>query len=187
MPDDDTTTDETTKTDAPEAGEKVEADAKPDANDENASESDDEQKPDDASKEGKQSKLSHEDALTALEKTRRENASWRTKFRDLEKRLEDSKTSEEVTKIVDEMKAEAAARDRALVVENVALKFNLPDDLAAVLNGESREDLEAHARVLQKYAHTESEDEGNGGLDPSESNEAFDPEALVKDWRKNRY
>jgi len=144
---------------------------------------------------GEDKKLSHEDALKALGKVRGENASWRTKYRDLEAKLAEAKTPEQVEEVVNSMKTEREADDakraeetRALVVENVALKHNLPDDLAAALKGDTREELEAHAKVLAKYAPAE-ETEGpdvSGGLTPGDEDGPFDAKAELRKIRGAR-
>lgn len=137
------------------------------------------------------SKLSHDDALKALTKTRGEAASWRTKYRELEKKLDGAKTPEEIEALVTEMKAESAAAEHALVVENVALKHKLDEDLTKILNdasaGKSREELEAHAATLAKYMPVEDEDPDlSGGLRPGSSDEEFDPYELAREARKAR-
>lgn len=128
--------------------------------------------------EGKQ-ELSHEDALKALEKTRKESAGYRSRLRDLEKRMEGLKSTDEVQSLLDEVKAENAKAERDLVAENVALKFNLPEKLAHRLSGETREEMEADAKELAEFFGLESRgNRGNpgGGLRPDSGADAdFDP------------
>lgn len=141
--------------------------------------------------EDEESKLDLDGAKKALTKVRKEAASARTKLRDLEAKLADAKTPEQVEELVSELKAANAAEAHALVVENVALKYKLPDDLAAALKGESREELEVHAKVLSKYVP--STGDGNdpdlgGGLDPTgDADGAFDPQKAAQAARANRW
>lgn len=141
--------------------------------------------------EDEESKLDLDGAKKALTKVRKEAASARTKLRDLEAKLADAKTPEQVEELVSELKAANAAEAHALVVENVALKYKLPDDLAAALKGESREELEEHAKVLSKYVPSDAggnDPDLGGGLDPSgDADGAFDPVKAAQEARKNRW
>jgi hypothetical protein len=75
-------------------------------------------------------------------------------------------------------------------VENVALKHGLPDDLTEALkafNANTRDELEAHAKVLAKYAPANEEaPELRGGLDPSTNPEDFDAKAEAQKMRQRR-
>lgn len=139
-----------------------------------------------------ESKLSHEDALAALKQTRGEAANWRTKVRELESKLAEAKTPEQIEALVNEMKVEREQAEAALVVENVALRHKLPDDLKVVLEaaarGKSREELEQHAKALAKYAPTgdEEDPELQGGLRPGSSDDSFDPVAVSRAARARR-
>ena len=123
-------------------------------------------------------KLSHEDALGALAALRKSEALMRTRLRETEDRYKDAKTPEQVHAVT-----------HALIVENVALSHNLPADLAGLLQGSTREELAAHAKVLSKYAPVApTEDpELEGGLTPGGDTEDFDPVAAARAVRKNRY
>ena len=136
------------------------------------------------------SQLDHTAALKALSKVRGENASWRTKYRELETKLGEAKTPEQVAEIVAGITADRETSERALVMENVALKHGLPDDLAAALKGNTREELEAHAKVLAKYAPVQEEtpDPENlrGGLDPDQGGDSFDAKAELAKVRRRR-
>lgn len=125
-----------------------------------------------------------------LTKANSEAANYRTKVRELEKRLEGAKSEEDIAAIREEMKTERETSERALVVENVALKFELPEELQAVLQGKTREELEAHAKVLQKFVPSPKEvepDDVSGGLDPSDKDGAFDAVAESRKARARRY
>ena len=134
--------------------------------------------------EGEESTLSPEDAVKAVAKLRKENASWRTRFRDLEGKMAEAVTPEKV----EELRAELAAEQRSLLVENVALKYDLPDELTERLSGATREELEADAKKLSKFVTKidSSADDLRGGLDPSDDDNEFDPVAIAKAHRKRR-
>lgn len=140
--------------------------------------------------ENDESSLDLDSAKKALSKVRKENAATRTKLRDMEAKFADAKTPEEVEAALADLKAANAAEAHALVVENVALKHKLPDDLAAALKGATREELEAHAAVLAKYVPAEAGDDPDlkGGLDPSgDPDGAFDPVKAARQARANRW
>lgn len=114
------------------------------------------------------------DVLRAnLTKANQEAARYRTRLREVEKALEERKTSEEVEELLNNLRTEREQAERALLIENVALKHNLPNELAELLKGETREALEEHAKVLAKYA---PKDEGvpgdlDGGLNPGNASD----------------
>lgn len=133
-------------------------------------------------------KLSREDAIAALKKTRKSEAGYRTRLRELEQKLEQAKTPEEVESLVNETKKASAEETRALLVENVALAHKLPPELADALKGATREELEAHAKVLAKFAPDDDGEPDNlrGGLDPSDTDDSFDPRAVARANRSRR-
>jgi hypothetical protein len=145
-----------------------------------------EEEAEDAEEEGEdnESSLSPEDALKAVSKLRKENAGWRKKFRDLEAKMAEAVTPEKV----EELRTELATEARNLLVENVALKHNLPPELAERLTGNTRDELEADAKKLTKFAVKvgSSADDLRGGLDPSDEEGEFDPVAIAKAHRKRR-
>lgn len=118
-----------------------------------------------------------------------EAANYRTKLREAEDKLKNAKTPEEFEAIVKEMTEQREKTEHSLVVENVALKAKLPKDLAELLAensvGKTREQIEAHALVLAKYAPVDEDEEvvPKGGLRPQTDEGAFDPKAQ---WQKNR-
>lgn len=188
----DTTSTDETKTETTEgqepgegAAEKVEETASEQVTEETTGEAE--------SKEGEESddsKLSHEDALKALAKVRREAAQKRTRLAELETKLEGAKTPEEVEAIKQELKGENATENRNLLVENVALRNNLPDELASALKGETREELEAHAKILAKFVPAEPTEDPvvRGGLEPGEGEDApFDALKIVREMRNRRF
>lgn len=135
------------------------------------------------------SDLSAEDALKALKKARKEAANYRTRLRESQERLEGAKTPEEFQAAIDELAGQNKKDTVQLIRENVQLRFGLPDDLASTLQGETREELEAQAKVISKYlAPSSTEDpELGGGLDPTTQGGHEDIVATVKRNRNSRY
>lgn len=105
-----------------------------------------------------------------LTKANQEAARYRTRLREVEKALEGRKTDEEIQALLDGLTTERETAERSLLIENVALKHKLPADLAARLVGSTREELEADALSLAKFAPQGTDDvppgDLNGGLNP---------------------
>ncbi|GAB3830188.1 hypothetical protein [Kribbella italica] len=128
-------------------------------------------------------------AQKELTKVRGEAANYRTKLRDAEAKLGQAKTPEEYEAAVNELKTANADLERQVLVNTVATKHKLPDELAAVLQGQTAEELEAHAEKLAKFAPAEEVEPENlsGGLKPGTSDTgAFDPVAASRAARKRR-
>lgn len=172
-------TDETNENKAPEQG--VESTGKAD---ESSSENEGTEK---ESGDEESETPSVEELLAERKKLRAESANYRTKLREREKQLKEAKSLDEVEALVAEMTAERESEQLSLVRENVALKYQLPEDLAGALKGDTREELEAHAKVLAKYAPA-SEPSGTprGGLDPQDRNDDGDLEEAIAQARKVR-
>lgn len=119
-------------------------------------------------------------------KLRAEAANYRTRLREAERKLADAKTPEEVEAIVNELKETRETESRDLLVENVALKFKLPEKLAARLRGNTREELEADAAELAEFARIEVDDPDdlNGGLNPKHNRDgdSDDPGKLAAEY-----
>jgi len=121
-----------------------------------------------------------------LTKANQEAAKFRTRLREVEKALEGRKTDEEIQSLLDNLTHERETAERSLLIENVALKFSLPEELASVLQGSTREELETHAATLAKFAPTTGDEQVppgdlNGGLNPGNDNDdASDPLARVR-------
>lgn len=119
-----------------------------------------------------------------LTKANQEAANYRRRLREVEKALEGRKTEDEVNDLIESLKTERESVERTLLVENVALKHSLPEELASVLKGNSREELEAHAKVLAKFAPSNGGAPGDldGGLNPGndDSDDGLDPRERVR-------
>lgn len=133
-------------------------------------------------------KLTYEELEAELGKVRSEAADRRVRAKALEDKLTNAKSPEEVEEILGKERETTQAETRKLTVENVALKFELPDALRDVLKGETREELEAHAKVLSEFAPA-GDPEGNprGGLDPNNNEGGFDPVKTAREARATRY
>ncbi|WP_432482589.1 hypothetical protein [Kineococcus esterisolvens] len=124
-------------------------------------------------------------AQRELRTARQEAANFRTKLRDAEKRLESAKTPEEVEAALAEMREENAKLARKTLVADVSRRFDLPDELAELLRGDSKEELEAHAKVLQKFAVPQEPQSLGGGLTPGEQGyESLNPRDLARKSRR---
>lgn len=143
---------------------------------------------DEKAKDEEQDSLSEEELSSALAKARKDAAKYRTRLRDVENQLSGMKSNEDVESLVESMREEREEAERALIRENVALKFGLPDKLAALLQGDDRAAIEAHAKELQEFAPSPRRSgEPRGGLDPQTDEGAFDPEAEYKAIKAARY
>jgi len=128
------------------------------------------------------------DVLRAnLTKANQEAARYRTRLREVEAALAERKTPEEVEELRLGLITERETAERSLLIENVALKHSLPAELAELLKGETREELEAHATALAKFAPKQESDDVppgdlNGGLNPGSdgSDDGLSPRERVR-------
>jgi hypothetical protein len=121
-----------------------------------------------------------------LTKTRAEAANYRTRLRETETKLSEAKTPEEFEKALTEEREKNAALERAVLVANVAREFELPQELAELLQGDDDEALKKHAKALQKFVTPNNPESLDGGLNPS-GVEEFDPVAEARKARARRY
>lgn len=118
-----------------------------------------------------------------LTKTRNEAASYRTRLRDAETKLTSAKSQEDIDAALTEMRTANAKLERDLLVATVGA--NLPSELRELLKGDNEAELKAHAEVLKKFipAGPTPPTSLAGGLDPSKTPDAFDPEDFATKWR----
>lgn len=126
-------------------------------------------------------------AKKELTRARAEAANYRTRAREAQDALKQAKTPEEFQAAVDALNEQVAKAERAALVASTARKFNLPDDLAEVLQGTTAEELEAHAKKLQRYASPGEPQRLGGGLDPTSSGDDGDGIAAAKRALSRRY
>lgn len=122
-----------------------------------------------------------EAAKAEIEKLRRENASWRTKYREAEPLVQKAKELEDASKSETEKLNErlTSSESRATTAEAASLRLEVALDkapegmplaqlrkLAKRLSGSTREELEADAEEL--FADFVPADPGNGGRPPSQ-------------------
>lgn len=123
-------------------------------------------------------------ARQALQKANNEAAGYRTKLRDAEAKLANAKSVEEFEAARTELTEANKKLERELLVERVGR--NLPDDLRALLRGDTEAELKAHAEVLAKYVNAAPPNLG-GGLDPNDQgDDGLDPKEIAKKWRSGR-
>lgn len=126
--------------------------------------------------------------LKSLTKANSEAAKYRVRAREAEEALSKAKTPEEFEAALADFKDKNAKLERQILVSDVAHAHSLPDDLAELLKGGTREELEAHAKVLAKYAPDEDDGdtELSGGLNPGQKAGAYDPVAESRKARRRR-
>lgn len=153
----------------------------------NTGSSDEENSDGDSEKEEQEEEVPVDVLRANLTKANQEAARYRTRLREVEKALEGRKTAEEVEELVNNLKSERESAERALLIENVALKHSLPNELAELLRGETREELEKHATTLAKFAPKEEGEQVppgdlDGGLNPGSdgSDDDLDPRARYR-------
>lgn len=133
--------------------------------------------------------------LDYVKTLRAESASYRTRLREVEKALEERKSPEEIDTLVNSMRVEREEAERALIVENAALKNDLPKDLQDTLAdlakaGLSKEEIEAKAETLAKFAPKKNEviDDLGGGINPgSQPEDNTSARDRVRAMRRNRF
>ncbi|KUN08596.1 hypothetical protein AQI95_09590 [Streptomyces yokosukanensis] len=124
-------------------------------------------------------------ARKELTKVRGEAASYRTRLRDAESKLSEAKSPEEFEAALAEVKAKDAELERSVLVGSVARRFELPDDLASRLRGETPEELESDAKALQMLLAPKAPPSLGGGLNPSDEDDGeMDPRKLARRTRR---
>jgi hypothetical protein len=127
-------------------------------------------------------------ARNQITKANAEAANYRTKLREAEQRLGSAKSPGEVETALAELRDTNATLERQLLVRDVGSKAALPDDLAELLKGSTREELEAHAKKLQQYATPAPPVSLRGGLDPTDDGDTeTDPRELARRYGGRRH
>jgi hypothetical protein len=123
-------------------------------------------------------------AKAKIAKANDEAKNLRSRLREAEQKLENAKSLEEVDEIIAGLRSEREESERALLIENVALKFKLPEKLQKRLTGTTREELEADAQELADLFGTDEDDEDvtlEGGLSPrGRGEDENDPRSLAQ-------
>ncbi|MER6314616.1 hypothetical protein ABT237_12715 [Streptomyces sp. NPDC001581] len=120
-------------------------------------------------------------ARKELTKVRGEAASYRTRLRDAETKLNEATSPEQVEAALTELKAQNAELERSILRAAVARRYELPVDLADALRGDDEKALEAHAKVLAKYVPASLPPSLGGGLTPDDGGEGeMDPRKLAR-------
>lgn len=130
-------------------------------------------------------------AQDLISNVRGEAANWRTQLREAQDALGKAKTPEDVQKATEEIARKNKELERELLVERIANKHKLPDDLKSRLKGDDEKSLEEDAKSLAKFAPKEEvkvdPERLSGGLDPDTSDDNFDPVAEAAKARATRY
>lgn len=107
-----------------------------------------------------------------LAKVRREAADRRVANRELNEKLAEAKTEDDIKAAVSEYEDKVASLERAILIRDVADEVGLPKALRDRLKGETKEELEADAKALASLipqGRSFDEEEAGGGLDPADS------------------
>lgn len=130
-------------------------------------------------------------AQDLISQVRGEAANYRTQLRESQNALEKAKTPEDIEKATTELREANARLERDLLIERVAAKHNLPEDLKVRLKGDTEKDLDADAAALAKFAPKVEKkvdpETLSGGLNPDDSGDTFDPVAEARKARTTRY
>ncbi|WP_327073322.1 hypothetical protein OG196_15140 [Kitasatospora purpeofusca] len=114
-------------------------------------------------------------ARAELESTRREAAKYRTRSKEIKTALEAAKTPEEF----DQVAARVAELETELHRERLGRTYNLPAVFADLVQGDTDEARDEHAKALAAAYHQRSTGLGSGGLTPDAPTTPTDPAALA--------
>lgn len=109
-------------------------------------------------------------AQREIKETRAEAANYRTRLRDAETKLSEAKTPEEFAAALADLDKKNTELEVELTRTKVARKFGLPDELVALVQGPTPEDMEKTAELLAKHAKAETFSYAGkgGGLNPNQ-------------------
>lgn len=109
-------------------------------------------------------------AQKEIKTTRAEAANYRTRLREVEKELSEAKTPEEFAAALADLNKKNTELEVELTRTKVARQFSLPDELVALVQGPTREDMEKAAELLAKHAKVETVSYAGkgGGLNPTQ-------------------
>lgn len=119
-----------------------------------------------------------------LKKARSQAASYRTKFGEASTKLAEAVSPEDFKKVQDDL----AEANLLLETERIASKYELPDELRAVLKGDTVEQITESAELLAKFVGGNVDtDNLSGGLDPTSNGSTKEsPRDLARKHRRNR-
>lgn len=117
-------------------------------------------------------------AQKELTRARNEAAKYRTQRNELQDKLKDAKTPEDIEAATREYVEKVEGLELQLTRERIAHQFKLPDELAERLRGATEDELKADAEALQKFARpSRGSDDPRGGLNPDERKDVSDPKS----------
>ncbi len=124
-------------------------------------------------------------AKKELSRVRGEAANWRTQLREAQDALGKAKTPEEFEAATSELASKVTELEGQLMRSTVARKYELPDELAARLRGDTEEELEKDAKTLQKLIAPAAPESLGGGLTPNgDDDDEMDPRKLARRTRR---
>lgn len=125
-------------------------------------------------------------ARKEIKKGNDEAAKYRVQLRELSEKYKDAKTPAEIEAVTKELADTNKRLERDLLVERVGR--DLPDELRALLQGNTEEELRAHAEKLAKFAPAKEIDVDtlDGGLKPGEKPDDFDVKKAATLIRQGR-
>lgn len=119
-----------------------------------------------------------------LTKARKDAANYRQRLAEANENLAKAKSPEDFEAVQQEL----AQVTLQLETERIANRHGLPEELRAVLRGDSAEEIEANASLLAKFVTGTTHvnpDDLRGGLDPSTSESVVeDPRTLARRVRR---
>lgn len=128
-----------------------------------------------------------------LEDTRKEAAEKRILAKELQTKLAEAKTPEEVKQLTAAYDTKTADLEAQLARERVARKTGLADDMLEFLTGKTEEELQKQAEKLSGLAKPPAADpvvvtvqEPRGGLDPSTDPNDANGFEEYKRWKASR-
>jgi hypothetical protein len=142
-----------------------------------------------AEQEAEKQPLSIEDLTAALDTARKQAAGYRERLRSTEADLAKAKSPEEFAAALADIESKNKALETDLLRTRIATEHKLPTDLAALLRGETKEEIETAAKALAKYVPVATPaNDPKGGLSPSDAEDlsALSPAELAKRLRNRR-
>lgn len=125
-----------------------------------------------------------------LTQARKDAANYRTQVRDLQEKLSNAKSAEEVSQITADFDAKLAELEIQNLRTSIAYELQLPPAAAKRLAGSTEEELRADAKELAELFGSAKAPRGQrdlrGGLDPSENHSGFDVAGVRSQMPKRR-
>lgn len=117
-----------------------------------------------------------------LTRANTEAAGYRVRLRELETKLADIEDPAEIRAALDAERIKTAELELGLARAEIAAKYDLHPDVAAVLSGSDRDALDTAGKTLAAHLASTEPEAVSGGLDPSTADDdgPDDPRALAR-------